>query len=512
MTKDGVRTLVTATVNDVTVRDSVILGKLRPRRAFAANLEEQDGTVKAAAVEADLLYIGQALEKSLRPSPNGHHELEIDPALAKQAEELLNDPALLQHIYHMIGRLDVVGEDENRLILYLAYTSRILPKPMQIIIKGISSSGKSFLAHQVILLMPPEAYNEISELTPQALCYTDKDLRHKIVVIAEKNGTERAEYKVRTAQSEGVLTLWTVIKDPQSGEMRTTEKKVPGPILFVETTTSAQINDENETRCLSLYTDDSAEQTRRVLHTISESYRYDRPLVAEAELAVYHTLQQLLQPYPVTIPYAGGLEDHFPPAAARVRRDFQRFLVLVEIITLLHQRQRPKVADETGQIWLIATAADYAIARVLAERAFKDTLTEIPPKSQNLLAILKRLREERTGATKQMFGLPADAEEPEFTFYDLVHQTGMHVNTVDKWLEPLFQLGMLEDVGPRGGGRNQKRRFTISTEAAVQLFDLPVAKRVYAQFPQGDPHWVHPVTGETHVLSDGASSGTPDVL
>ena len=40
--------------------------------------------------------------------------------------------------------------------------------------------------------------------------------------------------------------------------------EVEGPIAYLETTTNAEINHENATRCFEIYLDESIEQTRRI--------------------------------------------------------------------------------------------------------------------------------------------------------------------------------------------------------------------------------------------------------
>src|SRR5262249_18486899 len=78
------------------------------------------------------------------------------PETRRAAEELLDDPCLLDRVSADIGALGVAGEEVNRLILYLVGTSAQLDQPLAAITRGGSASGKSFLAEKVGQLFPPE--------------------------------------------------------------------------------------------------------------------------------------------------------------------------------------------------------------------------------------------------------------------------------------------------------------------------------------------------------------------
>ena len=109
---------------------------------------------------------------------------------------------------------------------------------------------------------------------------------------------------------------------------------------------------ENETRVLSLTSDDSRGQTARVL----------RALAAEVNenvgLDEWHQFQSWLEDQHerrVVIPYAGALAGLVPPVAVRLRRDFSAVLSLIKGHALLHQLSRNR--DPEGRI--VASLDDY---------------------------------------------------------------------------------------------------------------------------------------------------------
>ena len=123
-----------------------------------------------------------------------------------------------------------VGEPRNKKLAYLIGTSRRLSKPLSAIFRAQSGCGKSFLMETVAELMPPEDVHYFSRLTPQALYYLEPDaLTHKLLIVDERDGSEEAEYPIRTLQTRRVLKLAVPIKDPNSGKIKTDRPRDPRP-------------------------------------------------------------------------------------------------------------------------------------------------------------------------------------------------------------------------------------------------------------------------------------------
>ena len=82
--------------------------------------------------------------------PAGHAQLHT-PEWARTDQDILR--ARWWHAgVHGAGR-----REPRRLAVYLALTSRLFAEPVNIVVKGLSSSGKSYVVECVILLFPPEA-------------------------------------------------------------------------------------------------------------------------------------------------------------------------------------------------------------------------------------------------------------------------------------------------------------------------------------------------------------------
>ncbi len=122
--------------------------------------------------------------------------------------ELLQSENLLERILNDFDACGIVGEQTGKLVGYLAATSRLLAKPLGLIIQSSSAAGKSSLADAVLRFMPEEARFTCSAMTSQSLYYLgNENLKHKILSISEEEGVRDASYQLKLLQSEGRLSL-----------------------------------------------------------------------------------------------------------------------------------------------------------------------------------------------------------------------------------------------------------------------------------------------------------------
>jgi DNA primase len=306
---------------------------------------------------------------------------------------LLRDPRLVERILDDLDRLGVVGERTNKLVAYLAATSRLLDEPLAVVVQAASAGGKSSLMEAVLALVPEEDRAQYSAMTGQSLFYLgEADLKHKVLAIAEDEGAERAAYALKLLQSEGQLTIASTGKDQTTGRLVTQEYRVEGPVALMLTTTAVEIDEELLNRSLVLTVDEGREQTRaihdrqRAAQTLEGVLaKHDRP----ALLKLHRDAQRLLRPMLVVNPFARELTflDH----ATRTRRDHMKYLTLIRTIALLHQHQRPvRVVEYRGQRleYLEVTRSDVDLANRICHEVLGRSLDELPPQTRGLLVQL----------------------------------------------------------------------------------------------------------------------------
>ena len=314
----------------------------------------------------------------------------LDPDERAAALELLKAPGLVERIVNDFARVGVVGEATNLLVGYLAATSRLLGRPLAVIVQSTSAAGKSQLMDAVLSFVPPEDLVRFSAMTGQSLYYLGEgDLAHKVLAIAEEEGAERASYALKLLQSEGELSIASTGKDNASGKLVTHEYSVRGPTGIFLTTTAIDVDEELLNRCLVLSVDEDREQTRAIHTAQRHAHTLDGLLAKTRSTEVrdlHRNAQRLLEPLAVVNPFADRLG--FADVATRTRRDHMKYLTLISAIALLHQHQRThKTAtiDGAAVTYIEATAADIELANRLAAEVLGRSLDELPPQTRRLL-------------------------------------------------------------------------------------------------------------------------------
>lgn len=378
--------------------DTLDLAQAKQRAAFVAAASEETG-VKADVIKRDVGRVLLKLEELQEARLRAQVAPEAPPMAAElraKAEAFLRDANLWELIAEHAALCGIAGERGNVLLGYLGAVSRLLDRPLAIIVQSSSAAGKTTLMDAILAFVPPERRIKYSAMTGQSLFYMgNADLRHKILAIVEEAGAEKASYALKLLQSEGELRIASTGKDPHTGRMETQEYHVEGPTMIFLTTTSHELDEELQNRCLVLTVDESREQTERI-HALQREARTEAGLARRARrdelLALHRAAQTLLLPLPVFNPYADRLR--FLSDRLRTRRDHEKYLLLIDALAVLfqHQRERKVVA---GRECIVATLDDIARANALAHDVLGRGLDDMPPQTRRLLGLVQRMENER---------------------------------------------------------------------------------------------------------------------
>jgi hypothetical protein len=315
-------------------------------------------------------------------------DIPSDEGTTVQPPPIALAPDILTLVARELAGSGVAGETRLIKLLYLVVTSRLLPRPCSVAVKGPSSGGKSYLVQRILELFPGEAYYALSAMSDRALAYDQEPLAHRMLVIYEATGMsgDMASYLVRSLLSEGRVDYVTVEKTKAGLTSKRIQRE--GPTGLITTTTAVHLHPENETRLVSLTVCDTQDQTRAVML----AYATDRP--KQNDHAEWHAVQAWLarSATEVTIPFAAGLARSIPPVAIRLRRDFPTLLTLVAAHALLHQASRP--TDTDGRI--VATLVDYAAVRdLLADLLAEGAERSVPSTVRATVEAVRRINAER---------------------------------------------------------------------------------------------------------------------
>jgi hypothetical protein len=451
---------IKAFTNQEVFVDSIDLYKNRDRQNLIYNLMDRFGIRDQVQLEQDLHQIIEVIERHREKKEE--QKKRVKPELTDYQKDVgtrfLSNPNLMDEIDEDYTRLGYVRERKNKILLYLIMTSRLMDNPLHGILISRTGAGKSLLVEVTETLCPPEDVESISDLSAQALYYYGQDdLKHKFIVIREKEGSEGAEYPLRELITRRSITKAIPMKDPVSGEIKTVTIKVNGPISLAETTTSTNINPENLNRCFVLSIDESEEQTRLIHQLQRRNYTLPGFLQRreEAKIIEKHVYaQRLLQPVLVFNPYAEALT--FPSSSLKTRRDNEKFLRLIQVICFLHQYQRKVQRKKIGEHEVIeyieCSPQDYRIAyELLSDGVLDNTLDDLPSPARKLLELIKKYLQERC----ERDGIPV--EKVIFERKDIREYTSWSFAQVRNHFRILRDYEYLQLIKTKNGLANQYR-------------------------------------------------------
>lgn len=343
------------------------------------------------AIEADLLKLTDLLEahrEQQLQEQQGYKEKGVNrlsPEKEKEAIAFLTQPNLIQHIDGLIESSGIIGEDNNRKLLFVIASTYKMPHTLHGLIQGTSGSGKSHLLNGIAKLMPSEDLINITRVSSKSFYYYKKDeLIGKLLLIQDIDGLdENAMFAFREMQTAGFVASMVTHKD-KFGNLQTISKVVNAKFASLIATTHAEIYYDNLNRCIMLGVDESEEQTLEIM----QHQNKERAGLMD-EVKKRHAVEQLqnaircLKPYVVVNRYADQLQ--LPVEAKSLRRLNNHYQEFVTQITLLNQYQRDK--DEQGR--LITTVEDLKTA---CEIMFDAIMWKIDELDSTLRQFFERLK------------------------------------------------------------------------------------------------------------------------
>jgi hypothetical protein len=377
--------------------DTLDLYSARDRRRFVRDLvrirqepvEVFEGDLQRLITVAESRATQLQVQESTSPS------VTLTEAERKEAEALARNPDLIKQILTDFEHCGLVGERTNKLLCYLAITSRKLPDPLAILILASSGAGKSALQEAAVAFCPPEDLVKVTSLSGKALFYKQRaSLKHKVLAVEEGDGVGAASYALRNLISAGELVIESTMRDPGSGRLVTMANKVEGPTAVLVTTTNPETDPETKSRFIVTSIDEGPEQTQSILAWQRRQHGV-QGLSHECDcVAVTHrhwALQRLLETVAVVNPYAEQMR--FGDDRLTSRRDQPKYFRLISAVAFLRQRQKP-VKHSDQKAYVEVDREDVRLANEIATALFGHTLGELSRPGHELLLLLGKMRGE----------------------------------------------------------------------------------------------------------------------
>ncbi len=317
-----------------------------------------------------------------------------------EAINWLKKPNLLKRTNELIGESGVVGEEINRLLMYLIFTSRMREQPLHIMSLGASGTGKTYLQERVSELIPKEEKIEITTLSENALYYyKDKELKHKLLLIEDLDGAQedKIRYALRELMSKRKITKTVPIKDSK-GNFETVTLEVEGPISLGGTTTKEKIYEDNANRAILIYLDNGVNQKEGIMNYQRSSSAGQINKAKENEIKeFFKDIQSVLRPIKVVNPYAPKLI--IPEVVFKPLRTNSHYLSFIEIITFYKQYQREVKVDSNGENYIETHLEDIKEANMLLKDVLLAKSDELTNASRGFLEMIKQYLKERNKTT-----------------------------------------------------------------------------------------------------------------
>lgn len=371
-------------------------------------LSEKQG-FDANKLEADLIQLTDLLEQyrdslfdaELNPITDKYSEKELTPQAHEKAIEFLSNKRLLESIDKLLEQSGIVGEEENRKLLFILASSYKMPYLLHALIQGTSGEGKSHLLNSIADCMPQEDVMNMTRITSKSLYhYREKELMNKLILIQDFDGLdEEAQFAFREMQSAKFLSSSTVVKD-MFGQTRGKMKQVQAHFSSLTATTKAEVYYDNMSRSVVLGVDESQEQTLRIIK--QQNMKIAGISSSESEQKAKQLLRnvmRVLKSYEVLNPFADKLM--LPLEAKMLRRLNSQFQNFVSQITILQQYQRKK--DDKGR--LIATKEDIGKAVEIFFRSIVIKVDELDKSTRQFFERLKGYVKSQPNGTTHKFNM-----------------------------------------------------------------------------------------------------------
>jgi len=398
-------------------------------------------------------------------------------SITAKAIRLLRDPLFLYKLGEKVGELGVVGEKRNILILGLAGIGRTQPTNASVIVKGSTSSGKSTLVKAVAQVFPSDCVIERASLSPKALAHGKGTLAGKIFLLREYRGGRDALLLLRLLQSEGQIEHeFTSIR----GSKRSTEtaRRVGTPVVLT-TTTEAKVFEDDETRFLSLWADESPDQSLAIMVARVSGPR----VINHRDLPVWRKALSLLvfkkRDFENPPGWLRYVAEQLPLERVRVRRDWDRFLSFCKSIALCRGDWQPKRP-------INITFRDYCVAYRIFEPVLASTLRGVRTQELALGRAVAKLNRQLQRAA---------------TIREIASDLGWSEPVVYKYVKSATRTGLVEyEEGTRE--RNVKRILACEHESGRFL---PSPRRVMRDNPEigSELSFIDPFTGARQTISGG---------
>jgi len=288
----------------------------------------------------------------------------------REARKLLESTHFFNEFLRAMKKTGLVAEERNALVILIVVVSRVLSRPLNVFVKGHSSAGKNWLVTRVLRLLPKSAVAEITSASDKAWNYSGSDFRHRVIYVQEQNEAAGTIDPIRLLISEGKLVR--IVPRWEGGQIVTKRHVARGPVAAISTTTRNRLKIDDETRHISIWVDESNDQTRRIVR----SYTQDAESLSREDRMTWRMVHLLLESrIGVKVDFPKWF-DEVPNCLfvddLGVRRYYPAFVEACRTICIIRSFQSSRRFSKHGRLQM--DFADYAITALIFDPVFVESL------------------------------------------------------------------------------------------------------------------------------------------
>jgi hypothetical protein len=395
--------------------------------------------------------------------------------ITRRDQKLLASSHFFTELLSALRRAGLIGERRNALVVYIVATSRLLGRPLCLFVKGASSSGENFLVDHVFQLLPPTAVERLTSSSLRVWNYLGRRLAHRVLYTAERNEAAGPVHPARLLISEAKLIHITTVK--KGGRFVQQRHVTQGPIASITTTTKDRVEVDDESRNISIWSDETRAQTTRIMRAAVEK----EGGLAASEKKVWHRIQQLIQKRAAV---QVELPNWFSDLAQFVRNDnlwarryFPAFAQACRTVALIRSF-RPEKKSGKRPKKIRVRFSDYAIATLIFDAVFDRSVDRADDEDLEVQGHVRRISARKGGK-----GVRAA---------DLVEELSISADEAYALLRKAASAGTIFQAN-----KPSKNNVKLYLPAKRRSF-LPDPAEVFQKLEglSGRVKFVHPLTGE----------------
>jgi DNA primase len=424
-------------------------------------------------LEQDLYTLTEALENHRDALSNAaaNDETEHSTKILSIEERtaavrFLQQDKTIKKLNELLAKTGIVGEERNRIFLFLIALSYKMKDPLHALVQGSSGSGKTKIVRQISDCMPTEKVTRFTRISDKALYnFPQYYFKNRLLIIEDVDGlSEEAELSFRELQSSGELRSGMSIKQ-ENGSITGGAKIVNGPIASMSCTTKGEVYEDNMSRVFLIAVDESLEQTKRII-------QYQNKIASgvinteeqKRATSFVQNIIRVIEAKPVINPFAEKI--HLPEEAHKIRRLNDLFQNFIKMVTLINQYKR----QSTKYNQLIAEIEDVEIA---IEIMFESIVLKVDELDGSLRQFYERLK---TYLKKNYPKL--DYSQIQFSQREIRQSLNLSKAQINRYLQSLVDLEYMAAYGHSNKGFKYKVQYWDDYEALRKKIKDHLSKQI----------------------------------